>query len=134
MLDSPVDCKHKTPMGNEQTRTLSRFSKSEPLLSNSFHSLDYARGNESIICFTDPCKTIKTHIYAMKKHPFASYSAAKHPNAANLRLQTYDKNSELFYNTARVSTLALAIIFKTQVLLQKFSFLVRHTIPCWHFA
>ena len=29
--------------------------------------------------------------YARKKHPFASYTAAKHPNAANLRLQKYYK-------------------------------------------
>ena len=66
----------------------------------------------------------------MKKHPFASYPAVKHPNAANLRLQTYDKNQwTIFNNTARASTLALAIIFKTQVSLQNFPFLVRHTIP-----
>ena len=52
-------------------------------------------------------------------------------NAANLRLQTYDKNSGLFYNTARASTLALAIILKIQVLSQKFPFLFISIIPWW---
>ena len=56
----------------------------------------------------------KIYIYARKKHPFASYPTAKYPNAANLRLQTYDKKPvDFFNNTARASTLALAIIFKT---------------------
>ena len=32
------------------------------------------------------------YIYARKKHPFASYPAAKHPKTTNLLLQTYDKN------------------------------------------
>ena len=63
-----------------------------------------------------------------KNHPFASYPTAKYPNAANSRLQTYDKNQWTFLIT-RHTTLALAIIFKTQVPLQKFPFLVRHTIP-----
>ena len=118
-------------MGNEQTRPMSRFSKSEPLPSNSFCSFHSANGNESIIYFTDLCKPIETYIYARKKHPFTSYSAAKHPNAANSRLQTYDKNQWTFFNnTSRASTLALTIIFKSQVPLQKFPLLVRHTIPC----
>ena len=65
-----------------------------------------------------------------KKHPFASYSAAKHLKAANLRLQSYDKNQLTFFiNTARASTLALAIIFTIQVPLQKLPFLLRYTIP-----
>ena len=59
---------------------------------NFCRSLDYAHGKESVIYFTDLCKPIETYIYARKKHPFASYPAAKHPNAANLRLQTCDKN------------------------------------------
>ena len=44
-------CAHKqeTPMGNEQTRTQPRVFQCETLTSNSFHSLGYARGNESII-------------------------------------------------------------------------------------
>ena len=90
----------------------------------------HARGNESIIYFTDLCKPIETYIYARKKHPFASYPAAKHPNAANLRLQTYDKKPvDCFNNTARSTTLALAIIFEIQVPSQKFPFLLKYTIP-----
>ena len=42
-------------------------------------------------------QTNKTYIYARNKHPFASYPAAKHPNASNLRLQTYDKKQWSFY-------------------------------------
>ena len=115
------------PVGNEQTRTLSRFYKSESLPSNSFCSFDSF--DESIIYFTDLCKPIKTYIYARKKHPFAIYPAAKHPNAANLRLQTNKQRS--FFFAARASTLALAIIFKIQVPSQKFKFLLRYTIPCY---
>ena len=90
------------------------FPHSESLSSNSFRSFEYARGNESIIYFTDLCKPIETYIYARKKHPFASYPAAKHPNAANLWQQTYDKNQWTFFiNTAWAST--FAIIFKLQV-------------------
>ena len=134
MLTSPIDCgarKHKTLTGTEQIRTLSRFPQREPLPLNSFRSFDYARGNESIIYFTNLCTPIETYIYARKKHPFASYPAAKHPNAENLRLQTYNKKPVDFFNdTARALTLALAIIFKIQVPLQKFPFLLRYTIPC----
>ena len=108
------------------------FFQSEPLPSNSFRSFNYARGNESIIYFTDLYKPIETYIYVRKKHPLASNPAAKHPNAANLRLQTYDKNQwTFFYNAARASALALAIILKIQVLSQKFPFLLRYTIPCF---
>ena len=39
------------------------------------------------------------------------------------------KPSGLFYNPARASTLALAIILKIQVPLQKFLFLLRYTNP-----
>ena len=46
---------------------------------NSSLSLDYARGNESIIFFNDLYKPIEIYIYARKKHPFTSYPAAKHP-------------------------------------------------------
>ena len=68
------------------TDTVALF-QSETLPLNSFRSLDYARGNESIIYFTDLCKP---------KNTFASYPAAKHPNAINLRLQIYDKRSVNF--------------------------------------
>ena len=114
----------------EQTWTLSRFFQSEPLPSNFFRNFHYAHGNESIIYFTDLCELIETYIYVRKKHPFASYPAAKHSNAANLRLQTYDKNQwTFFYNAARASVLALAIILKIHVPSQKFPFLLRYTIP-----
>ena len=65
----------------KQRRALSRFFQAESLTLNSRHSVDYARGNESIIYFTDLCKPVETYIYARKKHPFAIYPAAKHPNA-----------------------------------------------------
>ena len=70
------------------TGTGAFFFQTEPLTLNSCRSLDYARGNESIIYVTDLCKPIEIYVYARKKHPFASYPAAKHPNTANLRLQT----------------------------------------------
>ena len=69
--------------------------------------IDYARGNESIIYFTDLGEPIETYIYARKKHPFASYPAAKHPNA-----DIQQKPVEFFINTARASTLAFAIFFQ----------------------
>ena len=78
-------------MGNEQTWTQLWFFQCETLTSNSFRSLDYALGNESIIYFTDLCNPIETYIYARKKHLFASCPEPKHPNVANLLLQTYNK-------------------------------------------
>ena len=105
------------------------FPQREPLPLNSFRGFVYALCNESIIYFTDLCKPIETCIYARKKHSFASYPSAKHPNTANLRLQTYDKNQWTFFNnTARASILALAIIFKVEVSLQTFPFLLRSII------
>ena len=59
------------------TDTVTTFL-SETLTLNSCRSLDYARANKSIIYFTDLCNPIETYIYAIKKHPFASYPAAKH--------------------------------------------------------
>ena len=102
MLDNPIGYWHTqttTPTRNEQIRTQPLFFQSEPLTLNSCRSLDYARGNESIIYFTELCKPIETDIYARKKRPFASYPAAKHPNAANLRSQKYDKNQWTFLMT-----------------------------------
>ena len=84
--------KQKTPMGSEQTRTQPRVFQRETLTSYFFPSLGYERGNGSIIYFTDLCKLIETYIYARKKYPFASEPTEKHPNAANLRLQTSGKN------------------------------------------
>ena len=42
------------------------------------------------------------------------------------------KPVDFFNNTAWASPLALAIILKIQIPLQKFSFLLRYTIPCIH--
>ena len=111
-----------TPTRTGQTQAQSGFFLTEPLTLNSCRSLVYASGNESIIYFTDLFKPIKTYVYARKKHPFANYPAAKHPNAANLRLQTYDKKTVVFFiKTARSSTLALAIIFQIKVFFTKVS-------------
>ena len=60
-------------MANEQTRTQPRFFQSETQTSNSCRSLDYARGNKSIIYFTDLCKPIETYIYAKKKYIIAPH-------------------------------------------------------------
>ena len=91
-------------MGNEPTRAQSRFFQNETLTSSSFCSLDYAHSNESIIYFTDICKPIETYIYARKRTHVQVIP--QHPNAANLRLQTYDKNQWAFFiTTARASTL-----------------------------
>ena len=76
----------KRPTGNEQTQTQSRFFQSETLTLNSCCSLDYACGNESVIYFTNLCKPIETYIDARKKHPFASYSTAKHPKHSKLAI------------------------------------------------
>ena len=70
------------------------FSQSETLTLNSCHSLDYTRGNEYIIYFTDLCKLIETYIYARKKHPFARYPAAKHSKQQICHTR---KTSELFF-------------------------------------
>ena len=79
-------------MVNESTRRQWCFFKTL----NSCRSLGYARSHESIRIFTDLCKPIEIYIYARKRHPFASHPAAKHPNAANLQLQTCDKNQWTF--------------------------------------
>ena len=97
MLDGTIGCGARKPKLRRETTT--HFFQSETLILNSCRSLDYARGNESIIYFTDLCKPIENNIYVKKKHPFASYPAAKHPNEANLRLQTYDKNQWTFLIT-----------------------------------
>ena len=74
----------------------------------------------------------RTYIYAKKKHPFASYPAAKHPKHSKLAVaDVRQKPVDLFNNTARAVTSALAIIFKSQVPSQKFPFLLRYTIPCY---
>ena len=66
--------------------------QSKTLTLNFYRSLDYARGDDSILYFTDLCKPIETYIYDKKKHPFTISPAAKHPDAANLLLQKFDKN------------------------------------------
>ena len=105
------------------TDTVTLFP-SETLTLNSCHSLDYARGNESIIYFTNLSKPIeKTYIYAKKKHSFVSYPAAKHPNAANFRLQTYDKNQWTFLCNTGVNFSSRNKSANFKVSLQNFPFL-----------
>ena len=128
-LDSLIGCGAR-----KQTRTQSRFFRSETLTLNSCRSLHYARGNESVIYFTNPCKPKEADIYARKKHPFVSYPAAKHPNASNLQLQTYEKNQwTLFNNTARASSLSsrnnfqnLGSFAKVSVPVKNYNFLNVH--------
>ena len=81
----------------KQTRTQPRFFQSETLTFYSFRSLDYARGNESIIYFTDLCKPIETYIYVRKKHPFASYPAAKHPKRSKFSITDMRQKSVEFF-------------------------------------
>ena len=72
---------------------------------------------------------IETYVYARKKHPFASCPVAKHPNAANLRLQIYDKNQWTFFNdTARASNLApnLGSFAKVSAPVKKYNSLVTY--------
>ena len=100
MSDNPIGYgahKQETPSGNEQTRTQSRFFQSETLTLNSCRSLHYARGNESIIYFTDLCKPIETYIYARKKHPFASYPTAKHPKHSKFAITDIQEKPVNFF-------------------------------------
>ena len=101
MLDNPIGLwrrQTKTADGKRMNVDIVALFQSKPLTFSFCHSLDYARGNESVLYFTDICKPIETYIYARKKHPFASYPAAKHP-----------KHSK-FPITARGSILALAVL------------------------
>ena len=85
--------KPKTTMVNAWTR---RQWRSFQTL-NSCCSLSYARGHKSIKIFNDLCKPIKICIYARKRHLFASYPAAKHPNAANSGYRHATKTGRLVY-------------------------------------
>ena len=119
------------PTGNGQTWTQLRFFQSEILTLNSCRSLRYARGNESIISFTDLCKAIETYIYARKKHPFARYPVAKHPERSKFAITDIQEMPvNIFYCLTRALTLVSAIILPTQIPLQKFSFLFIIIIPC----
>ena len=123
----------KAPTGNEQTRTQSHFFQSETLTLNSCRSPDYACGDEFVIYFTDPCKPIETYISVRKRHPFASYPAAKHPKQSKFAVTNIpEKPVNFFYCSTRALTLVSAIILLTQVPLQKFPFLFISIIPCCH--
>ena len=117
MLDNPIGCgAHKKKRRRETNKHAhSRaFSKSEPLTLNSCRSLDYARGNESIIHFTDLCKPIETYIYARKKHTFTGYPAAKHPKHSKFTITDIrEKPVDFFRCMTRASTLALTIFLPT---------------------
>ena len=58
-----------------------------------------------------------------KRHPFTCCPAAKHQNAADVALQTFEKNQQTFYGAKQASTLVSEIILPTSVPLQKFLFL-----------
>ena len=112
---------NKTPMGNEQARTQSRFFQSETLTLNSCLSLDY---------FTDLCKPIETYIYARKKHPFASYPAAKHPKHSKFTVTDIrEKPVNFLHCSTRASTLVSAILLLSRAPLHKFQFLFINIIP-----
>ena len=68
-----------------------------------------------------------------KKAPICKLSCSKAPKRSKLAVADIrQKAVNFFNNTALASTLALEIIFKFQVSLQKFPFLVRYIIPCLH--
>ena len=116
-LDSLIGCGAR-----KQTRTQSRFFRSETLTLNSCRSLHYARGNESVIYFTNPCKPKEADIYARKKHPFVSYPAAKHPKHSKFAIiDTREKPVNFFYCSTRALTLVSARILLTQVSFAKVS-------------
>ena len=105
-----MDCsarKNATPAETEQT--LSRFSQSEPQLSNSFRSFDYARDNESIIYFTDLCKPIETYIYAKKKLPICKLSHLR-----ELYILTRTETRQLFLRMVVTLLKGCFILFKRE--------------------
>ena len=122
------------PTRTEQTRARSRFFRTEPLTLNSCRSLHYARGNESIIYFTELCKPVETYVYVRKStHLQVIPQQSTQTNQTCGYRQYHKKKTVVFFiNTARASTLALAITF--QVPLQKFPFLLRYTISCFKVA
>ena len=65
----------------------------------------------------------------LRKAPICKLSRSKAPKHSKLAVTDIrQKPVDFFNNTTRAPTLALAIIFKTQVSLQKFPFLVTYTI------
>ena len=66
-----------------------------------------------VIFYDDLCKPIEIYIYVRKKHPFASYPAAKHPKHRKLAVTDIpEKSVEFFNDTAQASTLSPAIILQ----------------------
>ena len=66
----------------------------------------------------------------LEKAPICKLSRSKAPKRSKLAVTDIrQKPVDLFNNIAQASTLALAIIFQLPVLLQKFPFLLRNTIP-----
>ena len=96
------------------TRTQSRFFQSGTQALDSFRSLGYARGNESIIYFADLCKPIEIYIYARKKAPICKLFRSKALKRRKLSVTDIRKDQWTFFcnKTARASTLALATIFQ----------------------
>ena len=78
------------------TGTGAFFFQTEPLTLNSCRSLDYARGNESIIYVTDLCK---------EKAPICKLSRSKAPKRSKLAVTDIrQKPADFFIKTARAST------------------------------
>ena len=76
--------------------------ESKTQMFNSCRSIDYARGNESIIYFNNLCKPIEIYNYVRKKRPFTSCLAAKHPKHckfAIIYMQQKPADYFLLYNT-----------------------------------
>ena len=64
-------------------------------------------------------------------HPFAGYPAAKHSKLGKFAITNIREKPGNFFDCAtQASTLFSAIIFQTQVPLQKFPFLFISIIPC----
>ena len=115
-LDCPVCCGTSKKRRNRKIVTL--------LPKQNTNSLRYAHGSKSVIFFKDLCKPIKIYVYSRKKHPFASFPAAKHLSHSKFDITDMrEKPAGLFYCTTRALTLAPAICLLTQVRLQKFPFL-----------
>ena len=65
-----------------------------------------------------------------KKHPFTGYPAVKHPKHNKFAITNIREKPSYFFIVQHGRRLKSAIIFQTQVPLQKFPFLFIIIIPC----
>ena len=105
----------KTPTGNEQTRPLSCFPKA-----SHYHRTPFAVFTMHAVASL----LFISLIYASQRKHTSMLGRSTHLQVIPQQTCGYR------HNTARASSFALAIIFKIQVPLQKFPFLVRYTVPC----